>query len=110
MPFAGVFRPRIFGDNNRRLPSARRVSRVIVRASAINVNDAAARESAVNSVHMMQVGQFLDHDFAHTPAQSGECLYVYLDEIDFFCLFVFMYVLVQDVCSCKVRDVFENKL
>ena len=64
---AGLFSPR--RSNGRiPLPSARRISRFInSRADLPNGNP----RSALNTQHLMQVGQFLDHDLTHAPAQGG---------------------------------------
>ena len=66
---AGFFSPRL-NNNGRPLPSARLVSKVLNDIS--NIPDFSDRaESPINTLHMMQVGQFLDHDLTHAPAQGG---------------------------------------
>ncbi|EFO12730.1 hypothetical protein LOAG_15803 [Loa loa] len=60
----GFDSPRIFGRNNRRkLPSARKVS---------NIVHAEAPVFHAKYTHMlMQMGQIIDHDFAHSPVSRG---------------------------------------
>ena len=58
------------------MPTAREVSIKINELSEITDTDEEKRKSHVNSLLMMQVGQFLDHDLAHTPAQEGEGTYI----------------------------------
>ncbi|KAK6111424.1 hypothetical protein QQG55_43590 [Brugia pahangi] len=60
----GFDSPRIFGRNNRRkLPSARKISNII---------HAEAPVFHAKYTHMlMQMGQIIDHDFAHSPVSRG---------------------------------------
>ena len=52
------------------LPSSRAVSEKMTQLSGITQADTAARFSQEFSLLMMQFGQMLDHDIAHTPAPS----------------------------------------
>ena len=65
---AGLFSPRE-SNNRKQLPSAREVS-IFINKQA-NIRSRSQEQSPINSLHMMQVGQFLDHDLTHAPAQGG---------------------------------------
>ena len=60
----------------RELPDARAVSLIIKSHSRVDPEEREERASPINSLFMMQVGQFLDHDVTHTPAQSGKRLFL----------------------------------
>ena len=66
----GIFSPRVSSVPGRPLPSAREVSLELTALSDVDDDDLESRESSINSLLMMQVGQFLDHDVAHTPVHS----------------------------------------
>ena len=66
-----MFLPRTLDSQDGPLPGARVVSRAISRA-AFPIENNGERESAINSLYLMQVGQFIDHDLVHTAAQSGK--------------------------------------
>lgn len=71
----GLFSPRESTIPGRPLPDARLMSVLINRLSGLNANTPeirARRESPINSLHMMQIGQFLDHDITHAAAQDGK--------------------------------------
>jgi len=57
--------PRRRSDNNFELPSAREVSNALAVGSNANDND--------NTVLVMQMGQFIDHDITHTPNHGVSC-------------------------------------
>ena len=72
-PTTGVFGPRRSSHPLvRELPDARAVSLIIKSHSRVDPEEREERASPINSLFMMQVGQFLDHDVTHTPAQSGK--------------------------------------
>ncbi|MCP9261367.1 Peroxidasin [Dirofilaria immitis] len=59
----GFDSPRILGDNRRNLPSARKVS-----------NAVHAEKPVFHTIYthmLMQMGQIIDHDFAHSPVSRG---------------------------------------
>ena len=67
--FEGYHEPRVSNISNFDLPTARDVSKKMTELANIVLADQnEAAESSVNSLLMMQWGQFLDHDIAHTPA------------------------------------------
>ena len=63
-----MYLPRTSSISGFTLPTAREVSKKMNELSGIADDDLNARNSDVNSLLMMQWGQFLDHDIAHTPA------------------------------------------
>ena len=64
---SGLHAPRVSEFPSKPLPTARVVSIQINNASGITDDDLVARVSVVNSLMLMQLGQFVDHDFARTP-------------------------------------------
>ena len=84
-PYTGVFRPRIRDSLGDRLPGARRVSRAISRAAFPIGNNNGQHESAIYSLNLMLIGEFLTHDVVHTAAQNGSsslCLLLILPVCD----------------------------
>ena len=59
--------PRVSEFPSKPLPTAREVSIAINAASGIDENDLDARVSDINSLLLLQVGQFIDHDYALSP-------------------------------------------
>ena len=75
------------------LPTARDVSIQINAASGVNEADTAARVSQIDSLLMMQVGQFLDHDFAKAPtpgtiAVKLDTCTICFQYVNYFCEFL----------------------
>ena len=66
----GLELPRESSIDGFELPTSRQASNKMTELSRITQNDLAARVSQEFSVLMMQMGQFLDHDIAHTPAPN----------------------------------------
>jgi len=57
--------PRKRSDNTRELPSAREISNALAGGTSNSDND--------NTVLVMQMGQFIDHDITHTPNHGKQC-------------------------------------
>ena len=64
---SGLHDPRVSEFPSKPLPTARVVSIQINNASGITDDDLVARVSVVDSLMLMQLGQFVDHDVASTP-------------------------------------------
>ena len=67
---SGIFSPRV-SNNAQPLPTAREVS-IFINEQAYIADFDEDENSPINSLHMMQIGQFVDHDLTHTPAQGGK--------------------------------------
>ena len=53
------------------LPNPRTISNTVHAAPEIE-KPATTLKSKKNTLHIMQMGQFLDHDMIHTPVQTSE--------------------------------------
>ena len=53
------------------LPSARIVSQALTIISQVDNSSSVQRESKINTLLMMQFGQYLDHDIAESPMHSS---------------------------------------
>ena len=67
----GFFAPRV-GTHELPLPDPRNISNRLTEIAGVNEDQLSRRQSNVNTLLMMQIGQFLDHDVTHTPFLEGK--------------------------------------
>ena len=70
----GLHAPRVSEFASKPLPTAREASIAISAASGITEFNTTGRLSEVDSLLLMQVGQFLDHDYALSPIPGKRLL------------------------------------